>query len=92
VSPRLGSGNKTEIYNWSVINSKQVSYSLHKDWIEISENWLVCLKINSAITKAFFSWNLALFLQSRNPNTPGIPNKVYRPMIKVSLNKHKIKF
>lgn len=92
ISPWLGSGNKTEIYHLSIINSKEVPYSLYKNKIEISENWLVYFKNNMGVLKAFCYWNLTLFLQSRNPNVPDISNKIHRPIIRKSLNKHKIKF
>ena len=48
--------------------------------------------INAKIIKDFCYWNLTLFLQSRNPNVPDIPNKLKRPEKRGSLSKHKTQF
>lgn len=92
LSPWLGSGSKSEVYRYSVIHFNKTPYSLYNDRIEISPIWFDYFKKNSGILKDFCYWNLAMFLQSRNPNVPGIPNKIHRPIIRGNLNKHKIKF
>lgn len=92
LSPWLGSKSKSEIYKLSADNSNATPYSLFDNRIEISESWLNYFKLNSGIIKTFCYWNLTLFLQSRNPNVPDIPNKINRPRTRGNLNKHKTKF
>jgi hypothetical protein len=89
LSPWLGSGSKTELYELSLNQNLNVPYLLLKDSIIISENWFKYFKTNSGILKSFCYWNLSLFLQGRNPNVPEIPNKIQRPIIRASLNNHK---
>ncbi|WP_055446101.1 HNH endonuclease domain-containing protein [Lacinutrix mariniflava] len=91
LSPWLGSKSKSEMYKLSTDDYNATPYSLYDDRIEISESWLNYFNINSGILKTFCYWNLTLFLQSRNPNVH-IPNKISRPIIRGSLNKHKTKF
>ena len=42
--------------------------------------------------KDFCFWNLSLYLQSKNPNVPDLPNKLKRPDKRGSLLKHKKDF
>ena len=60
-------------------------YSLKKDQIVINPIWIEYLKSNTLIIKHFCYWNLALFLQSRNPNVPDIPNKLIKSPQRKSL-------
>jgi len=43
--------------------------------------WFVSILVD------FAYWNLTLFLQTRNPNVPAIPNKLIRPEVRNSLTK-----
>ncbi len=92
LSPWLGTENKSKIYELSIKESSNAPYLFYKDSIIISENWMQYFNRNSGILKTFCYWNLALFLQNRNPNVPAIPNKIHRPIIRGNLNKHKTKF
>jgi len=92
LSPWLGSESKSKTYEHSLNHSLKAPYSLYNDSIVISDIWLQYLIRNSAILKTFCYWNLTLFLQSRNPNVPDIPNKIHRPITRGGLNKHKRKF
>lgn len=89
LSPWLGSGSKSEVYNLSKENHKNPPYALSKDFIQINPDWFNYFFNNMGILKSFCFWNLTLFLQSRNPNIPGIPSKIQRPILRNSLNKHK---
>ena len=51
-------------------------YALHQEFIEINPYWVDYLTRNVRVLKDFCFWNLALFLQSKNPNVPDIPNKL----------------
>lgn len=53
--------------------------------IEINPNWRSYLKNNCRILLDFCYWNLAMFLQSKNPNTPDIPNKLIKPIKRSSM-------
>lgn len=92
LSPWLSSANKSKIYSLSLDDDFKAPYLLYKDSIKISNNWWAYFNRNSGILKTFCYWNLTLFLQSRNPNVPDIPNKIQRPINRGNLSKHKKKF
>ena len=66
-------------------------YALHKDaddfYIELNPVWDKYLHAHYNILVDFAYWNLTLFLQTRNPNVPAIPNKLIRPEARNSLTK-----
>ncbi len=66
-------------------------YSLYKDdkdfYIIINPVWDSYLHAHYNILMDFSYWNLALFLQTRNPNVPAIPNKLIRPEVRNSMTK-----
>ena len=92
LSPWLGTGNKKEMYRLSQENYNFPPYALYEDCILIQPDWFNYFKRNSGVLKDFCYWNLTLFLQSRNPNVPGIVNKLKRPEKRGSLLKHKKEF
>lgn len=67
-------------------------YILSKDSITINPRWVEYLQANAGILKHFCYWNLALFLQTRNPNVPDIPNKLIKPAQRGKLNNQRKKF
>ena len=79
LSPWFPSRSKQEIYELSKDSQHKTIYSLEKDTIRINNEWIDYLKQNAKILKNFIFWNLSLFLQVRNPNTPDIPNKLIKP-------------
>ncbi len=70
---------KKRIYIQSKTFSENCLYALHNDYIEINPLWVNYLTNNTRVLKDFCYWNLALFLQSKNPNVPDIPNKLIKP-------------
>ena len=66
-------------------------YSLHKEtgdfFIILNLDWDQYLHSHYNILVDFAYWNLTLFLQTRNPNVPAIPNKLIRPEVRNSLIK-----
>lgn len=92
LSPWLGTGSKAEVYNKSLDKNVNAPYILLKDSIIILDSWFEYFRVNSGLLKSFCYWNLTLFLQARNPNVPDIPNKIQRPIVRGSLNKHKKMF
>jgi hypothetical protein len=79
--------NKNSIYNSSKNFEGNCIYALHKEHIEMNPEWIKYLKSNAKVLKDFCYWNLALFLQNRNPNVPDIPNKLIKPAIRNGLTK-----
>lgn len=92
LSPWLGSGNKSAIYQRSISTTSDAPYSLFRDQIVIANHWKYYFEVNMGVLKAFCYWNLTLFFQSRNPNVPDIANKIYRSIQRGNLNTHKTKF
>lgn len=70
---------KSRIYADSQLFLNDALYALHKDFIQINPIWIPYLKSNAKVLKDYCYWNLALFLQTRNPNVPDIPNKLIKP-------------
>lgn len=67
-------------------------YALYKDRIEINPQWLGYLLKNARVLKDFCYWNLAMYLQSKNPNVPDIPNKLIKSPIRKALNEQRKQF
>lgn len=77
--------DKGDIYKASTAFEEKCIYALYSDEILINPIWVSYLVENSKILKDFCYWNLTLFLQTRNPNVPDIPNKLIKPAIRGSL-------
>ncbi len=92
LSPWFPKMNKAEIYSTSKSFSKNCLYALHDDEIEINPEWKSYLISNTKMLKDFCYWNLCLFLQSKNPNVPDIPNKLIKPTLRNSLLKQRTQF
>jgi hypothetical protein len=78
---------KIRIYNDSQLFLNDSLYALHKDFIVINPIWITYIKSNAKVLKDFCYWNLALFLQTRNPSVPDIPNKLIKPAVRNGLTK-----
>lgn len=78
---------KSRIYYDSQSFVNDSLYALNKDFISINPIWISYLKSNAKVLKDYCYWNLALFLQTRNPNVPDIPNKLIKPAIRNGLTK-----
>jgi hypothetical protein len=85
LSPWFPKMSKIEIYKSSQVFENQCLYALYENSIEINAEWLIYLKENIRVLKDFCYWNLAIFLQSKNPNVPDIPNKLIKPAIRNNL-------
>ena len=83
---------KKRIYNSSRNYENSPPYKLDKEFIEINPKWIDYLVSNAGILKDYCFWNLALFLQKRNPNVPDIPNKLFKPATRNSLTSQREKF
>lgn len=76
---------KSRIYSDSQLFFNDSLYALHKDFVQVNPIWLSYLKSNAKVLKDYCYWNLALFLQTRNPNVPDIPSKLIKPAIRSGL-------
>jgi len=83
---------KKRIYNESQKFTNKCLYALYEDYLIINDNWIEYLTSNAKFLKDFCYWNLALFLQSKNPNVPDIPSKLIKPASRNSLIKQKTNF
>lgn len=79
ITNETDSQQEKRIYSDSKNFKQNCLYALHNDSIAINPNWTNYLTSNARILKDFCFWNLALFLQSKNPNVPDIPNKLIKP-------------
>jgi hypothetical protein len=87
LSPWFPKKNKNEIYELSKSLANDCLYILHKDYIVMNPIWINYLQLNAKVLKDYCYWNLALFLQARNPNVPDIPNKLIKPPVRNGLVK-----
>lgn len=87
LSPWFPKKSKSEIYELSKSFQNDSLYALHKDFIKLNPIWIPYLKFNAKILKDYCYWNLAIFLQTRNPNVPDIPNKLIKPAKRNGLTK-----
>ena len=89
LSPWYKKSYKPEIYSLSQTFTNDPPYALYKDKIVINPIWFAYIKSHAKLLKEFCYWNLVLFLQTRNPNVPDIPNKLIRPAKRNSLTKQR---
>jgi len=89
LSPWFPGKDKNGIYKASNDIRNNCPYSLDKDIISVNLMWANYFIENAALLKDFCYWNLALFLQARNPSVPDIPNKLIKPAVRNSLNKQR---
>lgn len=52
------------------------------DSIRLNDSWRAFLLENLGIVQAFAEYHLALYLQARNPNVPGVVNKLCAPTMR----------
>ncbi len=79
LSPWFRGSNKNEIYSKSKNNDYYTIYKLDKNKITVNNNWFFYISKNAKILKDYTYWNLASFLQNRNPLIPDIINKLIKP-------------
>lgn len=89
LSPWYKKKSKKEIYSLSTTFINDPPYALYQEKIIIHPVWFTYIKLHAKFLKEFCYWNLALFLQVRNPNVPDIPNKLIRPAKRNSLTKQR---
>lgn len=70
-----GMNSKGKIYELSQADINSPIYKLYAEKIVIADGWFAYLSKHIRIIRDYVYWNLSLFLQTRNPNVPDIPNK-----------------
>ena len=86
------SDHAKRIYIESRLFKNQCLYALKEDSIFINPEWRTYLNENLKILKDFCYWNLAIFIQTKNPNVPDIPNKLLKPAVRNSLKNQRKEF
>jgi len=89
LSPWFPKSSSAEIYNYSKEFKGKCLYALHPSFIQINLLWVNYLLENAALIKNFCYWNLSIYLQTKNPNVPDIPNKIIKPATRNSLSKQR---
>lgn len=92
LSPWFPNKSNKEIVELSIDFSNNCIYRIidaRPKAIEINEKWSNYLITNNRILLDFCFWNLALYLQSKNPNVPDIPNKLIKPISRSPLIKQR---
>jgi hypothetical protein len=92
LSPWFQKMDRNEIYKASQTFNGKCLYALYDDSIAINPEWKNYLTDNARVLKDFCYWNLALFLQAKNPNVPDIPNKLIKPAQRSGLIKQRTQF
>ncbi len=92
LSPWFQKMDRNEIYKASQTFTEKCLYALYDDSIAINPDWKSYLTDNARVLKDFCYWNLALFLQAKNPNVPDIPNKLIKPAQRSGLIKQRTQF
>lgn len=86
------SQQEKRIYAGSKSFNEKCLYALYENEIEINPEWKNYLTSNARLLKDFCYWNLALFLQAKNPNIPDIPNKLIKPAVRSGLTQQRTQF
>lgn len=92
LSPWFQRMDRNQIYKASQTFTEKCLYALYDDSIAINPDWKSYLTDNARVLKDFCYWNLALFLQAKNPNVPDIPNKLIKPAQRSGLIKQRTQF
>ncbi|MBK9151283.1 MAG: hypothetical protein IPM26_09890 [Saprospiraceae bacterium] len=94
--PKIGKEKDTErknrIYSESQNFEFKSLYALNRETILINPLWEKYLIQNAKVLKDFCYWNLTLFLQTKNPNVPDIPNKLIKPATRNNLRNQRVHF
>ncbi|WP_238387703.1 HNH endonuclease domain-containing protein [Pararcticibacter amylolyticus] len=85
LSPWFRTGDKQVVYQSSQCFENDCMYALYLEYIELNPAWIGYLTYHSRILKNFCYWNLAVYLQNRNPNVPDLPNKLIKLPVRKAL-------
>ena len=57
-------------------------YFFEADTIRLNDSWRVFLRENLGVVESFAEHHFAMYLQARNPNVPGVLNKLHAPTLR----------
>ena len=80
---------RNRIYKSSHKFENNCLYSLSEEHVSVNPTWRNYLYANARVLKDFCYWNLANFLQSRNPMTPDINGKLIKPPFRGTLSQQR---
>lgn len=89
LSPWIPKSSDAEVVSQSQVFTNNCPYAIFDKTILIDNLWVDYLISYAAILKDFSFWNLAIFLQKRNPNVPDIPSKLVRPLQRTPLTRQR---
>jgi len=89
LSPWINYTSDNDVVKLSQSYTNNCIYAIKGEIIEINPKWEEYLNNNYLILKDFTFWNLAVFLQKRNPNVPDVPSKLVKPILRDSLVKQR---
>lgn len=89
LSPWFRAADSQAFYTASQGFDNQCLYALYADRIEINPVWVDYLKRHAGILREFCCWNLAVYLQAKNPNVPDIPNKLIKLPIRKAVTEQR---
>lgn len=92
LSPWFPGQTRPSIYQNSHDFKSLCPYALDREFISINILWANYFIENAALIKHFCYWNLAIYLQDKNPNVPDIPNKLIKPALRNSLIRQRNNF
>ncbi len=87
LTPWIGSSNLNDLQVMKRSQDERTAspYKLFEDHLEVPLEWAAYFMQHASVLRDFCLWNLAQFLQARNPNVPQIVNKLVQPSIRESL-------
>lgn len=89
LSPWIKASDKLQVYTASRSFVNLCLYALYDDHIEINPAWTQYLMRHAGILRSFCYWHLSLYLQSKNPSVPDIPNKLVKSPVRKTLNEQR---
>lgn len=89
LSPWFRAADSQAAYAASQRFENECLYALYADHIEINPVWIGYLKQHAGILRQFCYWNLAVYLQAKNPNVPDIPNKLIKLPVRKALTEQR---
>lgn len=89
LSPWLRAADKLQAYEASKRYENDCPYALFDNHIEINPKWKDYLVRHAGILRSFCYWHLSLYLQSKNPNVPDIPNKLIKNPVRKALTEQR---
>ena len=87
LSPWIRYSSDTQVARDSLLYLNDAPYAIDvkRNSIRINSTWVAYLNDNYAILKDFAYWQLAQYMQARNPGVPNVINKLIKPATRESL-------